>query len=303
MNTTEYDKVALITGSSHGIGLELTRRLLSEGFQVIALNRSAFPEDDPLLQESLERRRLRVHRADLSDFESLRRALDAIKASEEKIDVLFNNAGGSVPELTFSKQGRELHFELQTVVPYVIAMELRELLRRGALKTVVNTSTNAFDMTRRFDPDALERPASFKQLFGPYAASKLALSLWTREVAPLLERDGIRIRSVDPGPNNTLRKGKRSGLPFYLAPLMRFFSHPSQGASRLYEAAFGASRELSGVYLRKDRTRDLPFREHGPRVLEKVRSIHEREFAARRSPERSPQNSRQSPGASSAPKL
>ncbi|WP_437733564.1 SDR family NAD(P)-dependent oxidoreductase [Sorangium sp. So ce1335] len=282
MNTTEHDKVALITGSSHGIGLELTRRLLSEGFQVVALNRSTFPEDDPLIRGSLERRRLRVHRADLSDFESLWRALDAIKASEQKIDVLFNNAGGSVPELTFSKQGRELHFELQAVVPYVIAMELRELLRKGTLKTVVNTSSNAFDMTRRFDPDALERPASFKQLFGPYATSKLALSLWTREVAPLLERDGIKIRSVDPGPNNTLRKGKRSGLPFYVEPLMRFFfPPPSQGASRLYEAAFGASRDLSGVYLRKDRARDLPFREHGPRVLEKVRAIHEAEFAAR----------------------
>lgn len=282
MNTREHDKVALITGANHGIGLELTRRLLSEGSQVIALNRSAFSEDDPLIRGSLERRRLRVHRADLSDFEGLRRALGAIEATEEKIDVLFNNAGGSVPELTFSRQGRELHFEVQTVVPYVIAMELRELLRRGTLKTVVNTSSNAFDTTRRFDPDALERPASFKQLFGPYATSKLALSLWTREVAPLLEGDGIKIRSVDPGANNTLRKGKRSGLPFYVEPLMRFFfPPPSQGASRLYEGAFGANRELSGVYLRKDRATDLPFREHGPRVLEKVRSIHEREFAAR----------------------
>ncbi|WP_437546778.1 SDR family NAD(P)-dependent oxidoreductase [Sorangium sp. So ce367] len=277
----EHDKVALITGANHGIGLELTRRLLSEGFQVIALNRSGFPEDDALIREGIERRRLRVHKADLSDFEGLRRALDAIKASEEKIDVLFNNAGGSAPELTFSRQGRELHFELQTVVPYVIAMELRGLLRKGDLKTVVNTSSNAFEMTRRFDPDALERPASFKQLFGPYATSKLALSLWTREVAPLLAGDGIKIRSVDPGPNNTLRKGKRSGLPFYVEPLMRFlFPPPSQGASRLYEAAFGANRDLSGVHLKKDRARDLPFREHGPRVLEKVRSIHEREFAA-----------------------
>lgn len=281
MNTREQDRVALITGANHGIGLELTRRLLSEGFQVVALNRSGFTEDDPLIRESLERGRLRVHKADLSDFESLKRALSAIKASEEKIDVLFNNAGGSLSALTFSRQGRELHFELQTVVPYVITMELRDLLRRGTLKTVVNTSSNAFERTKRFDPDTLERPASFKQLFGPYATSKLALSLWTREAAPLLAADGIKIRSVDPGANNTLRKDKPSGLPFFVELLMRFFfPAPSQGASRLYEAAFGANRDLSGVYLRKDHVTDLPFREHGPRVLEKVRAIYEREVAA-----------------------
>ncbi|MET3208315.1 UNVERIFIED_CONTAM: hypothetical protein ABIC26_001251 [Paenibacillus sp. PvR008] len=58
-----------------------------------------------------------------------------------------------IPELTFSKQGRELQFELQTVVPCIMMMELKELLLKGTLKTVVNTSTSAFKV-KQFTPIA-----------------------------------------------------------------------------------------------------------------------------------------------------
>ena len=274
-------RTALITGASAGIGLELARRMLTEGWKVLALNRSNLPEDDALIRESLSRNQLRVYKADLADFASLRQALEQIKAKEEKIDLLFNNAGGSFPELAFSKQGRELHFELQTVVPYIIYRELKEQLKRGSAKTVVNTSTNAFKFVKRFDPDTLERPASFQQLFGPYAVSKLALSLWTRESAAQAAAEGIRLMSVDPGGNNTLRSNKRSGLPWVVKLLMKaFFPPPTRGASRLYEAAMDSRGELSGAFLSSGRVTDLRFTDQGRRVLDKVSAIYEREFRA-----------------------
>ena len=46
MNKNPREHIALITGASAGIGLELTRKLLSEDWQVIALNRSDFPAED-----------------------------------------------------------------------------------------------------------------------------------------------------------------------------------------------------------------------------------------------------------------
>lgn len=129
---------------------------------------------------------------------------------------MFNNAGGSFPELSFTKQGRERHYELLTIVPYIILMELKELIKAGRLKTVINTSSSAFKSTKKFSVEILERPKTFRKLLGPYATSKLALSLWTQAIAPELAKDGIIIRSVDPGGNNTLRKGKNSGFPFWL---------------------------------------------------------------------------------------
>lgn len=279
MKTGAYAETALITGSNNGIGLALTRKLLAEGWQVIAMVRSDFAEEDGSLQHAIRDGKLRVYKADLTAFSQLKHALNKIKEKETHIDVLFNNAGGSLSGIFYSKQGRELHFELQTVAPYIIFMELKELLQKGSRKTVVNTSTNAFASLKAFRADALEQPESFKKLFGPYAATKLALSLWTHALAPLAAPDGIVIRSADPGGNNTIRKGNSTGLPFYIRPIMKlFFASPDKGASLLYDAAVGHHGGLSGVYVTKGKVAKLKFVEQAPLVLEKVQAIYEREF-------------------------
>ncbi|MEK8212978.1 MULTISPECIES: SDR family NAD(P)-dependent oxidoreductase [unclassified Paenibacillus] len=279
MTTQTQRGIALITGANNGIGLELTRKLLGEGWEVIALIRSGFPEEDAPILEALSSKRVRIYKADLADFHSLGKALGEVVAAEPRIDLLFNNAGGSFAELSYSKQGRELHFELQTVVPYIIMMELKVLLLKGTHKTVINTASNAVLTLKEFNPDTLERPASFKKLFGPYATSKMALSLWTKEISTQLAAEGIMIRSADPGGNNTIRSGKKSGLPFYLKPIIKlFFPHPSYGAGLLYKAAFGRHSHVPGVFLVKDEVSNLKFASESRKVLEKVQAIYEHEY-------------------------
>ncbi len=276
----EKNKVALITGASHGIGLALTRRLLAEGWQVAVLNRSAMPEAGSLIRDNLRTGRLRAYQAELTDFASVRQAVDRIRAAETKLDVLFNNAGGSFPELRYSKQGRELHYELHAVVPYILTMELKDLLARGTHRTVVNTSSNVIKMVKRLSLAELERPSSFRMLLGPYASSKLAMSLWTQEAAAALAREGIVIRSADPGGNNTVRKDKPSGLPFFVQLLMRlFFPGPERGASLLYEAAFGDHGGKTGIFLLKNRETGLKFAEQGPAIMASIQQIYANEYA------------------------
>lgn len=271
--------VALITGSSNGIGLELARMLLSAGWQIIALNRSDFPKEDEQLAGMRRQGQLRVYKADLSDYDSLRNGLETIRSQEERIDVLFNNAGGSFPELLSSKQGRELHYELQTVVPYIIYQELRELLLRGTGRTVVQTSSSAIAMVRRLDPAKLARPDSFKKLIGPYAESKLALSLWTQELAPSAEAEGIRLLSVDPGGNNTIRKGKNSGLPLIVHLMMKlFFPPPARGAAKLRDGGIGAVRHAAGSFVTNGAVKELKFRQHAPAILRLVDEIYRKEY-------------------------
>lgn len=280
MNKYQREHIALITGASAGIGLELTRKLLSENWHVVAVNRSDFPADDMSIHNAVKNGSLRIYKTDdLTDFASLKLTLEEIKSKERRIDILFNNAGGSFPELSYSKQGREKHFELMTVVPYIILMELKELLKISHFKTVINTSSSALKFTKEFSIELLEHPKTFRKLLGPYATSKLALSLWTEAIASQLAKDDIRIRSVDPGGNNTLRKGKQSGLPFLVEVLMKlFFSPPSLGANKLYEGALGEHHHESGVFLLKGRVAELKFTDQAKNVLERIQAIYEYEF-------------------------
>ncbi len=280
MNANKRKNIALVTGASAGIGLELTRKLLSEEWQVVALNRSNFPKEDTKIQKAVMNGWLRIYKtADLTDYDSLRGTLEEIRSKERRIDILFNNAGGAFHELCYSKQGREKHYELLTVVPYLILMELKELLKNGSLKTVINTSSSALKHVKEFNLEILERPKSFRKLFGPYAASKLALSLWTQAIAPQLAQEGIKIRSVDPGGNNTLRKGKKSGLPIVVSLLMKlFFSPPTHGANLLYEAALGEHRHETGVFVLKGRIAQLKFIDQAANVLERIYEVYEHEF-------------------------
>ena len=98
--------------------------------------------------------------------------------------MLFNNAGVSFGELSYSQQGREMHFEVNSIVPY---LELKELLK-ARFKTVINTSSNALLYLKEFDQN-LGVPCRVQE--ADYAASKLALSLWTQEIAPSMQADGI----------------------------------------------------------------------------------------------------------------
>ncbi|WP_435924620.1 SDR family NAD(P)-dependent oxidoreductase [Paenibacillus sp. DYY-L-2] len=280
MEKNPHEHIALITGASAGIGLELTRKLLAEDWQVIALNRSDFPEDDMSIRNAIRSGSLRIYKtADLADFASLKRTLEEIKGKERRIDILFNNAGGSFPELSYTKQGREKHYELLTVVPYIVLMELKELLKNGRLKTVINTSSSASKYTKEFSVEILEHPKTFRKLIGPYATSKLALSLWTQAIAPELAKDDILIRSVDPGGNNTLRKGKNSGLPLVVKWLMMlFFSPPAHGANKLHEGALGEHRNKTGVFLVTGQVSELKFMDQARNVLERVQAIYEHEF-------------------------
>lgn len=279
MQNHKSKTIAMITGANSGIGLELTRKLLAEGWQVIALNRSEVPAEDLKLQKALSSKQLRIYKVtDLTDYENLRLVLHELHHKEPYIDVIFNNAGQSFPELTYSRQGRETHYELLTVVPYIILMELKDLLLKGSLKTVINTSSSALNMRKSFNLELLEHPQKFRKVVGPYAASKLALSLWTEALAPSLAKEGILIRSVDPGNNNTVRKGQKSGLPLWMKLLMRFTPPPTLGAGLLYDSAVGEHRDQTGVFLIKGKIQPLPFRESAPKLLKRLDEIYRQQF-------------------------
>lgn len=92
MNTSSKPHVALIADARTGVGLELTRRLLAEGWSVATLTCSPMPYETSF-NEATAQGRLRQYQCELADFVSVRNAIAEITAKELLIDVLFNNAG------------------------------------------------------------------------------------------------------------------------------------------------------------------------------------------------------------------
>lgn len=273
----EQKKTAMITGANSGVGFELMKKLLLENWDVIALIRSDFPENETTTKEAINSKKLRIYRADISDFQSLKSALSQIKNTEHSIDVLFNNAGVGNGELKYSRQGRELHYEVNTVAPYIITMEMKDLLQKGIDKTIINTSSNILLTVKKFDIQELEKPTNLKKLFGVYALSKLALTLWTKEVSKKIKAEGIEIRSACPGGNRTQMTGS-DGMPLLLKWVAKFiFSHPRNGAKKIYNA-YANYKGVVGGFIQKGKVIPTKFSEMSSLVLNKVDNIYKQEY-------------------------
>ncbi|REE19919.1 NAD(P)-dependent dehydrogenase (short-subunit alcohol dehydrogenase family) [Paraburkholderia sp. BL27I4N3] len=182
--------VALVTGSTSGIGAAIARRLSKDGFSVVLHSRSSV---DAGLALARDLGSAAYVQADLvNDAERVNLIREAIGVWG-RLDVLVNNAGISrvIPHSDLAAATpdvwHELH-EVNVVAPFRLVTEaqsaLREAATRGRSGCVVNVSSHA---------GVRPKGASI-----PYAATKAALNHVTRLLALSLAPD-IRVNAVAPG--------------------------------------------------------------------------------------------------------
>lgn len=188
MNTPS--PVALITGSTSGIGAAIARRLSKEGFSIVLHSRSSVEAGHALASELGAAVYVQADLAD--DADRVRLIREAI-AAWGRLDVLVNNAGISRviahDDLAAATPAvwHELH-EVNVVAPFRLVAEaesaLRDAAARGRSGCIVNVSSHA---------GVRPKGASI-----PYAATKAALNHVTRLLAVSLAPD-IRVNAVAPG--------------------------------------------------------------------------------------------------------
>jgi NAD(P)-dependent dehydrogenase (short-subunit alcohol dehydrogenase family) len=254
-------KKAVITGASSGLGEILALELAQRGWSLVLINRSR-QKTLPLL-ERIEAEHpgtaVEVVEADLSDQDALRSAADAVAVRHPRIDALFNNAALLLGELALSRHGNEMQFQVNTLAPYMLMRLLRTPLAAARPSVIVNVSSGAALMAGPLKVGELRRPPQFRKLFGAYGQSKLALSALTQALAADFQRDGVAIRSVDPGGNRTPMTAG-AGMPAVLK-LVRplFFRAPEVGARRIYDAAFDPKYDTAvGSFLTSGKVVPLP---------------------------------------------
>ncbi len=179
------ERVALVTGSTSGIGAATARRLARDGYIVALHSRSSV---DVGMAMASELKDASYHQADLGDETAARDLVAGVLKRHGRLDVLVNNAGLSIriPHTDLKAATPALWrqmLDVNLISPFLLVAEAEAALRE-AKGSIVNIGTHAG-----------VRP---KGSSIPYAASKAALHHVTKLLALALAPD-IRVNAVAPG--------------------------------------------------------------------------------------------------------
>jgi NAD(P)-dependent dehydrogenase (short-subunit alcohol dehydrogenase family) len=193
------DSVALVTGSTNGIGRETAIRLADQGSTVIVTGR-----DEAKGSEVVERIRAahpaadaELFLADLADQDAVRDLARQIRQDYDRLDLLLNNAGTWQGKRRTTDDGIELTVAVNHLAPFLLTNCLAPLLRESAPARVVTVSSG-LHRNADFDLDTVaERPDYDGR--EAYADSKLANVLFTYELAHRLDGTGVSAFAAHPG--------------------------------------------------------------------------------------------------------
>lgn len=259
------EPIAVITGSTGGIGSAVTSALAQRSWHLVLVNRSQAKADRQRNQvlAAYPHVAIKIVTADLMDINEIEEACAQISSRLPRIDALYNLAGVLTDERRLSAQRHESHYAVNVLANYAMIQGLRGALRREDNELpamVVTMSSSAIERAKPLDVMNLRDPPEIGGLMGAYAQSKLALTAMGAAMAPQLLEDGILLRSIDPGATRTSMTLKGEGMPTilrWLAPLL--FAKPDHQAYKIIDAADPEEFDRrSGVYISSGEEKELP---------------------------------------------
>ncbi|MEM1237413.1 MAG: SDR family NAD(P)-dependent oxidoreductase [Pseudomonadota bacterium] len=182
-------KTILITGATDGIGRLTATNLAAEGHKILLHGRNA-AKLDAVKKEIGGKAETYV--ADMADLEQVRKMAADIRCDHDRIDVIINNAGVLKLGNPVTADGYDARFVVNTFAPYVLTRELLDIVPADG--RIVNLSSAAQA------PVDLAALSGRRQLdnMSAYAQSKLAITIWSRELAAELPKGPVVV-AVNPG--------------------------------------------------------------------------------------------------------
>jgi len=180
-------KVAVVTGSSSGIGYETSLALAREGYYTYATMRNISKGEK--IQEIAKNENLNVEvlELDVDNSESIKSAISKIFQNKKRIDVLVNNAGygifGAVEDVTIDEYKAQFETNLFGIIRLI--QEVAPIMRKQSDGFIVNISSVAGRIGFPGTP--------------AYISSKFALEGLSESLRYELDQFGVKVIIIEPG--------------------------------------------------------------------------------------------------------
>ena len=255
------ERIALVTGSTDGIGRQTALGLARQGATVLVHGRDR--EKGQALADRIERETdgsAALLLADFADQGAVRELAGTIAERYDRLDVLVHNAGATFQERGETDAGIERTFAINHLAPFLLTHRLLPLLEASAHARIITTSSGLHrratidfeDLEMKDDYDGLEA----------YGRSKLANVLFTYELSRRLDPAAITANAFGPGFVPGTHLNREASRRFRLAtgalgrlpdPLLRALPGPvntiEEGArTPIYLASDPKVKYVSGQY-------------------------------------------------------
>ncbi|KAJ8732343.1 hypothetical protein PYW08_015073 [Mythimna loreyi] len=250
-------KTVIVTGGTAGMGLHIATDLAHRGARVII----ACPYEDEgtnarkrIIQET-KNQNVVFKLLDLASLKSVRQFAADILKTEDRLDILLNNAGVGVPGDFLTTDGMNFIMQVNYYGTFLLTLLLLPLLKKtgkpGESSRIITTAS-VIHMVGMVDINNLNR-TNYWNKTRIYGNSKICLVLFANELTKRLKNSHVVINNVDPGAVGTRIFDSVNtvyGTILRVACLL-FFKTPWQGAQTALHAALDKKAgEVSGAYFK-----------------------------------------------------
>lgn len=259
-----HGKVALITGSTDGVGRVVAQRLGEAGAHILVHGRDPKRGNDVVASIRDAGGKADFLMADFGSLSEVRRLAQAVQRSASRLDILINNAGigtaGAARQT--STDGHELRFAVNYLAGFLLTHLLLQLLQASAPARIVNVSS-AGQQAIKFDDVMLMRGYSGARA---YCQSKLAQVMFTVDLAQQLAASGVTVNALHPAtymntamvrragvtPISTVEEGARAILNLAVSPALdgcsgRYFNGMREARANAQAYDVDARRRLRSI--------------------------------------------------------
>lgn len=249
----------LITGADGDIGRNTVKGIALKGARIVMAcidAKQAEPVRDEIIAET-HNSNIEIMQLDLASQADIRRFAEVFMAKYSSLDVLINNAGVFSLKRFETEDGLEKTIGINYFGHYLLTTLLLPVIKRGAKARIINVSSDSYKQAK-FDPDNLQTRNNYKTGMEAYSLSKLAIVLYTQELAEQLNGTGITVNAVHPGHVATgiwnMWKHPKWYQTLLIKILNLFMITPEKGArTSIYLACSDEVAGMTGKYFSKQK--------------------------------------------------